>query len=353
MNDPSFLYVSDDPEKFSGQGKLFSAALPSDETVARILFDHVNESGRPMQVIVAIANTGNAPGRVAVAGCDAGPGPGIDGRNGMLVGHVATIGFLRARVLTNGGSIAEFALAPSQFKVINTPRTLQTATANPKRDGECTAGIYDFLALEPGTTYEVRVMACDPGRDASIWNDPLFQPAVNPQPAHRSGVFNIENAGKEKTIAFGATASFGDVHYNRVPEFDPTTDTNQYKGEYGVTKRFTCTLGTANSAFLYESTGSTGATASYIIGETLLSSHQFLPTPDPKDPSKKQKHRVAELTAPSTAVLTMADINSSLPVDLTVAADIPDVPGLGSPNPVVFEPTPPDDPAFKARAFTA
>ncbi len=351
MDDPALLYVSDDPEKFSGHGKLFSATLPSDNRVARILFDHVNASGGPMQVIVAIANTGDATGKVAVAGCDAGPGPGIDGRNGMQVGHVATIGFLNARLLTAGGSIVEFTLAKGESKVLNSPRVLQTATASPKRDGECTAGIYDFLALEPGTTYELRVMACDSGSDESVWDEDDFSDADNPDPAHRSGVFDIENSGAEQTIAFGKAASFGDKRYDRVPELDTTGDTNQYEGEYGVTKRFACTLNGNPIAFLYQFTGAPGATASYVVNKTtLLASHQFSPPPKNKPPIL---HRVVQLTAPSTSIITMAEINSSLPVNLKVGANDGGVAALGSANAKVYPPTVADAGPSRAEVFTA
>lgn|GEM_PF-6627830 len=325
MDDPSLLFVSDDPEKFTARGRLFQAALPHDDRVARILFDHVNNATGPMRVIVAIANTGGAGGTFAIAGFDAGPGRGIDGRNGLQVGHVATSGFLRARLLAPGGSITEHTLAPGASYVVSS-RVLQPFSATPKKDGECTAGIYDFFALDGGTTYELRTMAVDPAANETAWD--ALRPAANPEPANRSGVFDIAGAGAEQTIGFGATAKFGDKQYARVPEFD-SSGQKPYEGEYGVLQRFTCEIGDTERAFLYQFTGAPGATASYIVdGRTLLGSHQFLPGQPPD--------KVVELTAPSTSILTMAEINSSLPVSLKVDADNPELADGGSPGAKVF-----------------
>ena len=325
MDDASLLYVSDDPEKFTGNGRLFQATLPNDDRVARILFDHVNNSTGPMRVIVAIANTGDAAGTFAIAGFDAGPRPGVDGRNGLQVGHVATSGFLKARLLTPGGSITERALAPGASFVLSS-RVLRPFSAKPKKDGECTAGIYDFLALDDGTTYELRAMAVDPSGDETVWDE--LTPAANPIPAHRSEVFDISGSGAETSIGFGAKALFGNKKYQRVPEFD-SSGQKPYEGEYGVIRRFRCEPGDAEGAFLYQSTGAPGATASYVVdGKTLLGSHQFLPGQRPD--------KVVELTAPSTSIVTMAEINSSLPVTLKVGADDTTVADVGSPGAKVF-----------------
>jgi hypothetical protein len=325
VDDASLLYVSDDPEKFTGHGRLFQATLPNDDRVARILFDHVNNGTGPMRVIVAIANTGEAAGNFAIAGFDAGPGPGVDGRNGMQVGHVATSGFLKARLLTPGGGITEHTIAAGESYVISS-RVLQPFSIAPKKDGECTAGIYDFLVLDGGTTYELRTMAVDPSNNETAWD--ALPAAANPIPAHRSGVFDISGAGAEESIGFGAQTKFGDKHYDRVPEFD-SSGQKPYGGEYGVIRRFTCDLGGEQSAFLYQFTGAPGATASYVVDEqTLLGSHQFLPGQPPD--------KVVELTAPSTSIITMAEINSSLPVTLKVGADDTALADIGSPGAKVF-----------------
>jgi hypothetical protein len=141
-------------------------------------------------------------------------------------------------------------------------------------------------------------------------------------------VFDIAGAGAEEAIGFGAETTYGGKKYQRVPEFD-SSGQKPYEGEYGVIRRFTCVLGDDESGFLYQFTGAPGATASYVVDDaTLLGSHQFLPGQPPD--------KVVELTAPSTKVVTMAEINSSLPITLKVGADQTALADIGSPGAKVF-----------------
>lgn len=86
MSEPTLLYVSDDPERFTQHGRLFHAPLPTDGSTIRFLFDHVNNAGAPMRMMAGVYNGGSSPASVSVLGGCAGPDP-----NGMNVGHLATM----------------------------------------------------------------------------------------------------------------------------------------------------------------------------------------------------------------------------------------------------------------------
>ncbi len=172
MQPPKLLYVSDDPEKFVGHGRLFSAKLPADGSTARVLFDHLNLAAAPMGVIVALANVGPNAATVATSGACAGPGDAqlagggsIDAHNGMEVGHTATAGFMKKRYLSGDGGITQTTLAPNGAPLVLCSRVLAPPPAGQqKANGECVAGIFDVYVETGGADVELRVMACDPGQ---------------------------------------------------------------------------------------------------------------------------------------------------------------------------------------------
>ncbi|GAC1613688.1 MAG: hypothetical protein NVS4B13_08600 [Candidatus Elarobacter sp.] len=320
--DAALIYVSDDPETFTGHGRLFTARLPPAGTTARILFDHVNGSTVALRLLVVVAKLDDGNGTVEIAGVDAGAADAhIDAHNGMLVGHVATMNFLKARLLAPGGGASTVAVDATAPHVLSSRVMQPPARGNAKNVGECVAGIFDFSALDEGE-YELRVMACDPRRAADAWDE--LEAAANPHPAHRSGVFAIPADEEPTTIAFGHGAKFGDKLYPRAEQFDPSNDP-PFKGEYGVIKRFACELAAGRDGWLYQSTGAPGATATYIVdGRHVLTSSRFLP--------KQKPDKVLRLRPGSTAVVTMAEINSALPVNLSTGPDDPSLANAGSPK---------------------
>jgi hypothetical protein len=336
MIDPTLLYVSDDPETFVGRGKLFFADLPADGRVARILFDHVNGAATPMRVIAMIANKASVPNKIALAGVSVGPpgtpspvGPNDPFRNGMHVGHLATAGFLKARLVVPGGSI-------DLLELRDQPHLLASFVLDPgakaptKMDGQCAAGIWNFLSIS-GLPCEFRVMACDVGEDATAWD--TLQPAENkrmeenekareadpnvPRLDFRSGIFDIsgregfDNAENEITLD-GSPGKLGDATYPRAANF-PQFDGSAYKGEYGVIKHFWCEMGdAANGRLTQEARGNGSATASYLTNDELLESGQF---------GRGRVFSVADVSPGEDGVarvVTMAEINSTLPVNLGI-----------------------------------
>ncbi|HEY0396149.1 MAG TPA: hypothetical protein VGD01_16820 [Candidatus Elarobacter sp.] len=335
-DDVGLLYVSDDPETFGGHGRLFSARLPTNGKPVRILFDHVNGSTNPRvswRVIVALVNVSPATtGHLVVAGRDAGPrqqppaaGDVGDGTNGMHVGHVATADFLKARFIDDDAGEAHVTVAFGQPHVLSSRVLKPPAAGNAKSDGECTAGIFDVQAIEPNIAYELRVMAVDPNSDATVWKQLDKAKNVKEFKA-RSGVFTIAGSSASETIPFGGTTTFGDRTFSRAGDLDPDTDPEHvHKGEYGVIRHFTCTLATGQTGFLYQSTGSTGATATYVLDDgTLLTSARFGPHED--------EDKIVALEEPSLNVTTMAEINSSLAITLRSGPDIPKLADAGGPH---------------------
>ena len=336
MVEPGLLFVSDDPETFVGRGKLFAANLPTDGRVARILFDHVNMAPTRMRVIVMIANKGKVPGRIAFAGIAAGPPDGAPAakpndafRNGMHVGHLATVGFLKARLVTPGGSIDVPLLGDTPLVLASVE--LQPGAATPvKMDGHCVAGIFNFLSVG-NIPCELRVMACNVDEDETVWDS--LPPAENQRMEEnekarqadpnveklefRSGIFDIRGRegfdNPENEITFdGAIAQLGEAKYPRAAGF-PQFDGSAYKGEYGVIKHFWCDLGGAAQGRLsQEARGKGNATASYLMNGQLLESSQFGPG---------KAYSVGNVTAGDDGIariVTMAEINSTLPVNLGV-----------------------------------
>lgn len=331
MNDPSRLYVSDDPEFFPQPGVLFRARLHGNGSVARILFDHVNSTASPMRLLVGIANLDDGDGTIGVLGAYAGPGGDF-----MSVGHDATEGFLRAHELGHGGPVATLPIPKRTTAVLTNFPPLQPGPPprpTKKRAGQCVAGIVD-IELRDDHQYEVRVLACSPLQGMEVF-DTIGDAKTDG--VFRRGVYDIEKAIRSEPdpeielggpeVKIGSDLDADDETYPRVPGLDPYVAASQkakpprmvHKGEFGVLKWFTTTVPAGSTVRLVQSAHGGNATATYAIdGKLLLRSSLLQPADGNSD--------VVVLAAPAdqartVEIATMADINSMEPLHLAVVPD--------------------------------
>jgi hypothetical protein len=91
----------------------------------------------------------------------------------------------------------------------------------------------------------------------------------------------------------------------------------QHEGEYGVLCRFDCTLQGAGAIWLYQSARGGDATATYLVNDTLLASHSIPPGPR----SKVASFQLVEGQPQDVQIVTMAEVNSSYPLQLSFDTD--------------------------------
>lgn len=87
---PTFVLVSNRPEKVSEPGVLLRQRLAANQT-SRLLWHHDNGSAGPLTFTVSLLNTTDVPGRVHLLGDTAGPG-----RDEIHLGHMAMYRFWQA-----------------------------------------------------------------------------------------------------------------------------------------------------------------------------------------------------------------------------------------------------------------
>lgn len=340
MDDPAVLYVSDDPEGVRAiSAILFHGVLPDNGDVARILIDHDNRTplddktpaGVDIRVIAWIVNRGPAAGTIDIARSVA-----TKSRSGIAVGHATTSQFLRMRESSAGGGVASFALAKDApeklIDVVLKPGV--RAPAVPGKpvvlavDGECITGLFDVQCDAIGNAYEIRVIACDPSQDLGMFDTLGNAPGDGKQ---RSGVFAIAGAGAAAKVAFGEVplvgvpVSIGRVTHPRTAV--PKSAGPPYEGEFGITKRFTCAIqggDTGRTAMIAERAGGGGAMASYMIDGKLFASQRIGPA---DEFVKVTTIAVGAHQSRTVSIATIAEINSTMPIDILIAPNVETVPG--------------------------
>lgn len=321
MDDPKFLYVSDDPELVRHPpGVLFRAPLPPGGEVARILIDHVNATqdlkaappvaGRQIRLLAWLVNLGPKAGTIQLAGT-----AGTKERNGMDAGHKTGSRFLQMRESGPNAGVQNVPLLKDATEpLLDVLLDPGTSTEN----GECITGLFDVQGDAIGNTYEVRVIVCDPSEGIDAFRG--LADAVD-DGKQRRGVFVIDGAAGVTPVPFGcAPFRIGVTTYERAA-FD-TYNGPAYAGEFGLTKRFSCAIdgGSAGrTAMLSQRAGGGGATATYLIDGSVFESSQFQPSDEylkvtTLDVPKNTKHAVR--------LTTMAHINSTLPIDLQIAPNL-------------------------------
>ena len=340
MDDPAVLYVSDDPEGVREiSAILFQSVLPDNGHVARILIDHDNRTplndktpiGLDIRVIAWIVNRGPAGGAIDIARSVA-----PQSRSGIAVGHATTAQFLRMREGSAGGGVAPVALAkdvPERLIDVVLKPGVRAPVVPGKPvvlavDGECITGLFDVQCDTIGNTYEIRVIACDPSQDVDVFDRLGKAPGDGKQ---RSGVFTIAGAGASARVPFGEVplvglpVSIGRVTHPRAAV--PKDAGPPYEGEFGITKRFSCAIqggNTGRTAMIAERAGGGGAMASYMIDGRLFTSQRIGPS---DEYVKVTTIAVGPHQSQTVNIATIAEINSTMPVDILIAPNVEDVPG--------------------------
>ncbi len=311
MAEPNFLYVSDDPERFTQHGRLFHAALPSDGSTIRLLFDHVNGGGTPMRVVAGVYNRSPLASHLTAMGACAGPDA-----NGMNVGHLATLRFLQAHEVIGGSATFSQQVQPAGST------TLADYVLQP---GQCLAGIFD-LSSTAGSACEVRVIACDPMHDQlNVFS--LLPEAIR-DGKDRRGIFDVTGMSTDVDLSYAGVLITALIGSQACPR--ATTDSYggaPYAGGYGILRKFA--ISAQSDAFVFQSARGGSATASYIINGALWASHQI-----PAGPRFKVR---AIQAGEALSFVTMAEINSSYPLALSLDQDDPTIADVGSPESPMYQ----------------
>jgi hypothetical protein len=237
----------------------------------------------------------------------------------MAVGHSASLQFFRSgeqvaitHALAGGAAIplVDLVLQPAQ----------------------CVAAIYDIDCGSGGGSYDIRVIACAPENDSLAVFDQL--PVAPDDGKSRRGVFDIKGASAPTPITYdGAPAVFrlGAATFTRA-DLDPYQGPD-HRGEYGVLRRFACSLSGSGTVALYQSARAGEATATYWLDGTLLASHGIPAGPR----SKIATYELTEGQTRTFALSTMAEINSSYPLELSFDTDNAQLANAGTPDSPVYE----------------
>ncbi|MGC2633755.1 MAG: hypothetical protein WA215_06015 [Candidatus Cybelea sp.] len=292
MTEPTLLYVSDDPERFTLHSRLFHAAFPSDGSTIRFLFDHVNGVGAPMRVTAGVYNGGGNPATVSMVGGCAGPDP-----NGMNVGHLATLRFIQAHEAVGATAASLHAIPPGG--------TFALADYVLQPD-QCVAGLFD-LQCPVESVCEVRIIACDPSHDQVNVFDLLPEAADDGKT--RRGIFDTTGMSDVVDLSYSGAADSTAVGDRACPRAaSDTYGGADYAGGYGVMRNLV--IAAQSDACVYQSARGGSATATYYVNGRLWASHQI---------PAKARSKVCRVGAGQTvSLVTMAEINSSYPLDLIV-----------------------------------
>ncbi|MBD5656696.1 MAG: hypothetical protein IAI50_16175 [Candidatus Eremiobacteraeota bacterium] len=309
MQEPTLLYVSDDPETFRSHGRLFSGPI-ADKAVVRVLFDHVNGADVPIRLVAAIVGTANV-GAIALLGGLAGPDT-----NFMGVGHLATYRFLVAHETVPGGAVSIHSVDVNGYALVDVVL----------KPGECIAGIFDIAAS--GGPFDLRIFACDPGHDTLSVYDIL--PDLPPSELQRRGIYMLPGSTMAAPVPWDGTAVSFEIGSDggSLPRatIDANPNAEAHKGEYGVLKRFTSAIG-ANGGSLYMCPRGAAATGTFIVNGRVLQCHAV---------DADQTIEIATTTGGSFTLVTMPDINSTYPVRFTLGPSDETIAAAGSEGSPVY-----------------
>jgi hypothetical protein len=171
VTEPTRLYVSNDPARFTGHGVLFSAELPASGSACRLQYDHTSAGSARTRLLAAIANTGSSRRTVTLIGASAGP------RNDAAAAASAVD--TRFASALRATAVSRHVLEPGRSFVL-CDLVLST--------GECAAGRYDVES--DGAGLEFRVVSCDPSHHQLGIHTHL--PDVPPDGTGRRGIFSLE-----------------------------------------------------------------------------------------------------------------------------------------------------------------
>jgi hypothetical protein len=190
-------------------------------------------------------------------------------------------------------------------------------------DGDCITGLFDVDVANDGNTYEVRVINVDPSAGTDAFAGLKLADGDGEE---RRGIFVIQGAGNVADVPFGETPFFIGLKTYPRAAFDSNPGGKPYAGEFGVTKRFACRIDGGvhgRTAMVAHRAGGGGATATYLLDAQTFESHQIHPT---DEYVKVTAFAVRPKTTRTVALTTMAEINSTLPIDVVIGPNVSEIP---------------------------
>jgi hypothetical protein len=178
------------------------------------------------------------------------------------------------------------------------------------QSGDCVAGTFD-LQCSAGLSCEVRAIACDSSHNQMSVYDLL--PDAPSDGRDRRGIFDITGMSDVVDLSYSGTSASDAIGSRSCPRAatDPYGGP-PYAGEYGILRTFDIIAQTTD-AYVYQSAHGGSATATYFVNSTLWASHQI---------PAGERSKICEVGAgQSVSLVTMAEINSSYPLDLVVDQD--------------------------------
>jgi len=211
------LFVSNAPERVKAPASLFSARQTGR---TRLLYHHLNDSGRPLLLLVELANDGEAEQQVGILLSAAGPST-----DEMYVGHKAAADFMRARSRADGFTLT----LPAGATV--------PLVADPFAPGRILSGLLELLPLNASPTLHVRVRAVEDGHDSDPFGEapgtPHFvfhQPLIAMEAAYEVGgrwafITIGRHAVSAKTGTYELAGNYGVLHEVGLTAHNPTAET--------------------------------------------------------------------------------------------------------------------------------
>jgi hypothetical protein len=295
---PSYLMVSDYPERLTANGLLFHADVDPYSS-ARFLYYHYNPKTEPDRLIVLwVRNNSDIASAVAVISGEAGPGP-----NEMDVGHKSTERFLDRLAQAEGTvySIPPHAIVP--------------IISQPLPAGNVVSHLMEIRELQ-GASLHIDLIAQDA-------NAPMLQPQdetlLKGDVLHARGVYKVPEFFYDPQ--WDTSAPPLEIPIGQIPV--PNLREGQaLAGDYGVLQQITVRIVNSNprnpsTIALYANPRGGRATGTFIIDGVLVRAHAMAPF---------GHYKLREYTVPPggfirTTIVTMPEGGSSYPVRLIVGPD--------------------------------
>jgi hypothetical protein len=295
---PSYLMVSDYPEKLTTNGLLFHADV-APYSAARFLYYHYNPKSEPDRRIVLWArNNSDFPSQVQVISGVAGPGP-----NEMDVGHKSTERFLD-RLAQGEGTV--YAIPAHE----TLPLIVQALPA-----GNVVSHLMELRELQGASLHLDLIAENANGPSLPPQDETLLRGDV----LHARGVYKVPEFYYESQ--YDTSAPPLEIPIGQIPV--PNLREGQaLSGDYGVLQQITVRIVNSNprnseSIALYANPRGGRATGTFIIDGVLVRAHAM---------AAFGHYKLREYTVPPggfirTTIVTMPEGGSSYPVRLIVGPD--------------------------------
>ena len=295
---PSFLMVSDYPERLEQNGELFSSDIQRAQP-SRFLYFHYNPPGEPDRRIVLRAENHSIEPAIVQFISGAG-GPGV---NEMAVGHDATRRFL-THLVQNEGRIVVIP-GNSSVNVVEQPMPAKAIVCNVLQ-----------LRVLNGSTVHLTLFAqnASDSPDEALANATLLE-GGHP---HARGVYDIPEFHYSRL--WNVQDPYLELSVGHIP-LPNKLNGLALSGDYGVLQSFVIKVqnptGQPQPIAIYENPRGGRATGTYLIDGTLIQSHQVPPF---------SRYKVRQYVVPArgfvrVTIQTIPDSGSSYPLHLEFAPD--------------------------------